>query len=99
MTSIDHEQNPYDMDPDKTRGRGAGENEDVVVGIKAAHYIGPRMDFRVDRTLAAAEKAATRVMIDFGYFRKERPYYQTLGRKTAPRRHKHPHLPRPDAVV
>ena len=79
MTSIDHEQNPYDMDPDKTAGV-ARENEDVVVGIKTAHYIGPEW-ISVDRTLAAAEKAATRVMIDFGYFRKERPYYQLLGEK------------------
>ena len=82
MTSTDHEQNPYDMDPDKTAGV-ARENEDVVVGIKTAHYIGPEW-ISVDRTLAAAEKAATRVMIDFGYFRKERPYYQLLGEKLRP---------------
>ena len=82
MTSIDHEQNPYDMDPDKTAGV-ARENEDVVVGIKTAHYIGPEW-ISVDRTLAAAEQAATRVMIDFGYFRKERPYYQLLGEKLRP---------------
>lgn len=82
MTSIDHEQNPYDMDPDKTAGV-ARENEDVVVGIKTAHYIGPEW-VSVNRTLAAAEKAATRVMIDFGYFRKERPYYQLLGEKLRP---------------
>ncbi len=82
MTSIDHEQNPHDMDPDKTAGV-ARENEDVVVGIKTAHYIGPEW-ISVERTLAAAEKAATRVMIDFGYFRKERPYYQLLGEKLRP---------------
>ena len=82
MTSIDHEQNPYDMDPDKTAGV-ARENEDVVVGIKTAHYIGPEW-ISVDRTLAAAERAETRVMIDFGYFRKERPYYQLLGEKLRP---------------
>ncbi len=82
MTAIDHEQNPYDMDPDKTAGV-ARENEDVVVGIKTAHYMGPEW-VSVDRTLAAAEKAETRVMIDFGYFRKERPYYQLLGEKLRP---------------
>ena len=82
MTSIDHEQNPYDMNPDKTAGV-ARENEDVVVGIKTAHYIGPEW-VSVDRTLAAAEQAATRVMVDFGYFRKERPYYQLLGEKLRP---------------
>lgn len=82
MTSIDHEQNPHDMDPDKTAGV-ARENEDVVVGIKTAHYIGPEW-ISVERTLAAAERAATRVMIDFGYFRKERPYYQLLGEKLRP---------------
>ena len=82
MTSIDHEQNPHDMNPDKTAGV-ARENEDVVVGIKTAHYIGPEW-ISVERTLAAAEQAATRVMIDFGYFRKERPYYQLLGEKLRP---------------
>lgn len=82
MTSIDHEQNPHDMDPDKTAGV-ARENEDVVVGIKTAHYIGPEW-VSVNRTLAAAEKATTRMMVDFGYFRKERPYYQLLGEKLRP---------------
>lgn len=82
MTSIDHEQNPHDMNPDKTAGV-ARENADVVVGIKTAHYIGPEW-ISVERTLAAAERAATRVMIDFGYFRKERPYYQLLGEKLRP---------------
>ena len=44
MTSIDHEQNPYDMDPDKTAGV-ARENEDVVVGIKNGALHRPRVDF------------------------------------------------------
>ena len=76
MTGIEHEQNPYDMDSDRTAAV-ARENEDVVIGIKTAHYIGPEW-ISVDRTLEAAEKAATRVMIDFGFFKKERPYYQLL---------------------
>ena len=76
MTGIEHEQNPYDMDSDRTAAV-ARENEDVIIGIKTAHYIGPEW-ISVDRTLEAAEKAATRVMIDFGFFKKERPYYQLL---------------------
>ena len=44
MTSIDHEQNPYDMDPDKTAGVARGKR-----GCSSRHQDGtlhrPRMDF------------------------------------------------------
>ena len=79
MTDIGHEQNPYDMDVERTAAC-ACDHEDVVVGIKTAHYYGPEW-ISVDRCLEAAMRADTRVMIDFGFFKKERPYYQLLGEK------------------
>jgi len=82
MTDIAHEQNPYDMDTDKTSGM-ARDHEDVVVGIKTAHYIGPEW-ISVDRTIEAAAKAHTRTMIDFGFFKEERPYYELLTQKLRP---------------
>ncbi len=79
MTSTDHEQNPFDMDTDKAAAM-AKEHADIVVGIKTAHYYGPEW-ISVDRCLEAAEKAALPVMIDFGYFKLERPFYQLLNEK------------------
>ena len=73
------EQNPYDMDPEQTATL-ALENEDVVVGIKTAHYWGPEW-VSVDRTLEAADRAHMPCMIDFGYFRRERPYYKLITEK------------------
>jgi dihydroorotase len=79
MTDIAHEQNLYDLDPRLT-AKAAKDNEDIVVGIKTAHYYGPDWT-SVDRCLEAADLAETRVMIDFGFFKKERPYYQLLTEK------------------
>ncbi len=79
MTDTDHEQNPYDMNTERTAAM-AREHADVVVGIKTAHYYGPEW-ISVDRCLEAAAKADTRVMIDFGFFKKERPYYQLVTQK------------------
>ena len=73
------EQNPYDMDPEQTAAV-ARENEDLVVGIKTAHYWGPEW-VSVDRTLEAADRAHMPCMIDFGYFRRERPYHQLVTEK------------------
>lgn len=82
MISTDLEQNPYDMDTDKTAAI-ANKHSDVVVGIKTAHYQGPEW-ISVDRCLEAAGKASLPVMIDFGFFRKERPYHQLLTEKLRP---------------
>ena len=79
MTSTDHEQNPYDMDADKAAAM-ANKHADIVVGIKTAHYYGPEW-ISVDRCLEAANKAGLPVMIDFGYFKRERPFYQLLTEK------------------
>ena len=82
MTSTDHEQNPHDMDTDQAAAM-ARQHGDVVVGIKTAHFCGPEW-ISVDRCLEAAEKASLPVMIDFGFFKKERPYYALLNQKLRP---------------
>lgn len=79
MTDTDHEQNPYDMDTERTAAM-AREHADIMVGIKTAHYYGPEW-ISVDRCIEAAVKADTRTMIDFGFFKKERPYYQLVTEK------------------
>ena len=70
------EQNVHDMDPEVT-SNVAREHDDVVVGIKTAHFTGPEW-VSVDRTLEAGERAGLPVMIDFGHFCKERPYYRLV---------------------
>ena len=79
MTSTDHEQNPFDMDTDKAADM-AKKHSDIVVGIKTAHYYGPEW-ISVDRCIGAAEKAELPVMIDFGFFKRERPFHQLLNEK------------------
>ena len=70
------EQYPSDFDPETT-ARVARENSDCVVGCKTAHYQGP--DWKsVDSAVAAADLAGIFAMIDFGYFRKERPYWELV---------------------
>ena len=73
MTSDIHEQNPHDMDVDQAVATAA-EDADVVVGFKSAHYFGPEW-ISVDRALEAGERAGLPMMVDFGHFREERPYY------------------------
>ena len=79
MTSTDHEQNTFDMDTDKAASM-AKKHRDIVVGIKTAHFYGPEWT-SVDRCIEAAEKADLPVMIDFGFFKRERPFYKLLNEK------------------
>jgi dihydroorotase len=67
------EQNVHDMDA-KATAEMALKHRDVVVGIKSAHYQGPEW-VSVDRAVEAGTMAKIPVMVDFGYFRAERPYY------------------------
>jgi dihydroorotase len=53
------------------------KNKDVVVGIKTAHYEKPDWT-SVDKAIEAAKIAGVPVMVDFGYFRTERPYWQLV---------------------
>jgi dihydroorotase len=54
----------------------ATENADVVVGIKSAHWWAPNF-LSVQKAVEAGKLAGIPVMVDFGYFLKERPY-QTM---------------------
>jgi dihydroorotase len=79
MTSDAVEQEPSAFDPKKT-AEVARRHKDVVVGIKSAHYWKPDW-FSVDQAIQAGEKSGLPVMVDFGYFRKERPYWDLVGQK------------------
>ncbi len=76
------EQFPDDFDADATAAV-AHEHVDVVVGFKTAHYARPDWA-SVDRVLAAGETARLPVMVDFGYFRRERPYWRLVTQRLRP---------------
>jgi dihydroorotase len=76
------EQNVHDMDARATADM-ALKHRDVVVGIKSAHYQGPEW-VSVDRAVEAGTLAKIPVMVDFGYFRVERPYYALVTERLRP---------------
>ncbi len=76
------EQYPGDMEPLEI-AKIAKKHKDVVVGIKTAHYEGPEW-VSVDRAIEAGKLLGLPVMVDFGFFRKERPYYQLVGERLRP---------------
>jgi dihydroorotase len=76
------EQNIHDMDP-KATAEMAQKHQDVVVGIKTAHYQGPEW-VSVERAVEAATLANVPVMVDFGYFLPERPFYKLVTEKLRP---------------
>jgi len=76
------EQNVHDMDAKATADM-ALKHRDVVVGIKSAHYQGPEW-ISVDRAVEAGTIAQIPVMVDFGYFREERPYYRLVTERLRP---------------
>ena len=76
------EQNVHDMDPRAT-AEMAKKNREVVVGIKTAHYRGPDW-ISVDRAVEAGTLVDIPVMVDFGYFLPERPYYQLVTERLRP---------------
>ena len=82
MVSDPIEQNVHDMDAKATADM-ATKHRDVVVGIKSAHYMGPEW-ISVDRALEAGTLARIPVMVDFGYFRVERPYYKLVTERLRP---------------
>ena len=82
MANIEAEQNVFDMDPRRTADL-ARAHADKIVGIKTAHYEQPDW-VSVDRSIEAGVLADLPVMVDFGYFRRERPYYQLVGQKLRP---------------
>ncbi|MGH7945899.1 MAG: amidohydrolase/deacetylase family metallohydrolase [Opitutaceae bacterium] len=61
----------------------AAKHRDVVVGVKAAHY--ELADWSsVDQAVAAGQLTGLPVMVDFGYFRPERPYWQLVTERLRP---------------
>ena len=81
MTNV-VEQNTADMVPAED-GRWRNKNRDVVVGIKTAHYEKPDWT-PVDRAIEAGKLAGIPVMVDFGWFRPERPYWQLVTQQLRP---------------
>ncbi len=73
------EQWPADFSPEKCVA-AASRHSDVVVGFKTAHYAHPDW-LSVDSVLEAGSSAELPVMVDFGYFQKERPYWQLVCEK------------------
>jgi dihydroorotase len=55
----------------------AAKHKDVVVGVKSAHYQKPDWE-SVDQAIAAGKAASIPIMVDFGYFLPERPYWQLV---------------------
>jgi dihydroorotase len=73
------EQNVADMDA-KATAEQAKRYPAVVVGVKTAHYAGPEWT-PVERAVEAGTIANIPVMVDFGEFRRERPYQELVTKK------------------
>jgi len=71
-----------DFDPAAV-ARVARLHRDVVVGVKSAHYRKPDWD-SVDAAVRAGTLAGIPVMVDFGNFRPERPYWRLIGERLRP---------------
>lgn len=65
-----------DFDP-KEVARLAKKHSDVVVGVKSAHYQKPDWD-SVERAIEAGKAAGIPIMVDFGYFLPQRPFWQLV---------------------
>jgi dihydroorotase len=76
------EQDVSDMRPEQTAAL-ARKHKDVVVGIKTAHFESPAWT-SVDRAIAAGKLAGIPIMVDFGWFRPERPYWQLVTERLRP---------------
>lgn len=71
-----------DFNP-KELARLALKHKDVVVGVKSAHYQLP--DWKsVDNAIAAGKAANIPIMVDFGYFLRERPFWQLVTERLRP---------------
>lgn len=61
----------------------ASKHKDVVVGVKSAHYTAPDWG-SVDAAIEAGEAAGIPIMVDFGYFLRERPFFELVTRRLRP---------------
>lgn len=82
MMTLAAEQYEADFNP-KAVAELARKHKDVVVGVKTAHWEAPTWT-AVDRALDAGRAAGIPIMVDFGFFRKERPYYELVGQRLRP---------------
>ncbi len=76
MMNNEVEQNPVDMEPEKTAAF-AKQHPDTIVGIKSAHWRQPTF-IAVERAVQAGKLANLPVMVDYGSFLPERPYQQMV---------------------
>jgi dihydroorotase len=63
--------------------RLARKHKDVVVGVKTAHYQKPDWE-SVDSAIQAGKLAGIPIMVDFGYFLPERPYWRLVTERLRP---------------
>ncbi|MEX2302101.1 MAG: amidohydrolase/deacetylase family metallohydrolase [Bryobacterales bacterium] len=68
------EQEDFDA---KEVARLAKKHSDVVVGVKSAHYQKPDWE-SVEKAIEAGEAAGIPIMVDFGYFLPQRPFWQLV---------------------
>lgn len=71
-----------DFNPEEV-ARLAQKHRDVVVGVKSAHYQKPDWG-SVDAALDAGRRASIPIMVDFGYFHIERPYWRLVSERLRP---------------
>jgi dihydroorotase len=76
MMNNEVEQNPVDMEPQRT-AEAAKKNSDVIVGIKTAHWRQPTF-IAVEKAVEAGRLTDLPVMVDFGSFTPERPYQKMV---------------------
>jgi dihydroorotase len=76
MSTNAAEQPKSEFQPDQV-ARLAAKHKDVVVGVKSAHYEAPDW-MSVDKAVEAGKLANIPVMVDFGLFLAERPYWQLV---------------------
>jgi dihydroorotase len=76
------EQEPSDFRPEEI-AKLAVKHKEMVVGIKSAHY--EKSDWTsVERAVEAGKMTDLPVMVDFGFFPRERPYWQLVTEKLRP---------------
>jgi dihydroorotase len=82
MLGTDNEQDVNQMDPRAAADLVRAERK-YIVGIKVAHYKGPYWT-PVERGVEAGKLANIPVMVDFGFFRPERPFQELVLKKLRP---------------
>ncbi|MEX2262631.1 MAG: amidohydrolase/deacetylase family metallohydrolase [Bryobacteraceae bacterium] len=76
------EQAIHDFEPEEI-AKLARKHKDVVVGVKSAHFQLPGWE-SVDKAIEAGKLAGIPIMVDFGYFLPERPYWQLVTQRLRP---------------